>query len=231
MNVIKRIKLSRLVGILFWCAFYSISGCFAAASIFLLPNGERISTELDSIDIVFSSNNGWLLGGYKVEKNGNNLAFVSFIPSNGDPAAYWPLDEGYASQFFKHKNEFYVMSSAGKVMEINASGLSATDFVVKPKSILIMDEPDLIACNPRGWAKLSAMNIGSCYRLDGAWDIKLSWTDIGFPPQICNGDLNVLVTTNKNRQLEIFVIDSETGELLSTRKIDKPEKNQSICEL
>jgi hypothetical protein len=231
MNVIKRIKLSRLGGILFLCAFYTISGCVAAASIFVLPNGERISTELDSIDTVFSSDNGWLLGGYKVEKNGNNLAFVSFIPSNDTPAAYWPLDEGYASQFFKHNNELYVMSSAGKAMKINASGLSDTDFKVKPKSILIIDEPDLIACNPRGWAKLSATNIGSCYRLDGTWDIKLSWTDIGFPPKICNGDLSVLVTTNKNRQLDIFVIDTETGALLSTRKIDKPNKGQSVCEL
>ncbi|WP_149980104.1 hypothetical protein [Pseudoalteromonas rhizosphaerae] len=230
MNVINQINKSICILSVTMSAFFLFSNNLLAASMYLLPNGNEVSIELDSVSTVFDSDNGWLLGGYKII-NGSNASYVSFIPYNKEPIKYWPLTRGYVSQFFKANNKFYVISSAGDALQIEDDGLTSTGFKVKPKSTVVAEKPYLIACHPRGWAKLSSINTGSCYRLDGTWDIELSWTQINIPPKLCNGNLKVLITTNKDQNWDVITLDTETGKTLTSKKIAKPKHEMSLCEL
>ena len=227
MNVINLISRNICTLLIFLSTCFFSSYLFASAS-HLLPNDIKVPNDLDSINTTFESNDGWFIGGYKIIDE-SNAAVVVFVPNDESAIKYWSLDTGYVSQFFKVNDSFYVLSSAGEALKIEKDRLVATSYKVKPKSTLIVEEPYLIACHPRGWAKLSSVNTGSCYRLDGVWDIDLSWTHIGIPPKLCDGNLKVLITTNKS--WSVVSIDLETGETLQSRKVAKPKSDVSLCEL
>ncbi len=230
MNVIKIIS-SRTRVLLLMGIYFSASGGAIANSVFISPLGEKVDSELDSISVSLNSENGWLLGGYKEEEDGNNVPYISLVPIDGAKARYWPLTEGYASQLFEREGESYVLLSTGKTLKIESMEISLADFQFKPNSLLVTDEPELIACTKIGWAKLSSSTIASCYRVDGAWDIDVYWTRMDVPPKVCGGDLKVLVSSDRQRKWEVLVLDQKTGKQLSSKKVDKPEVAASICQL
>ena len=116
-------------------------------------------------------------------------------------------------------------------MKIDITKISLADFQLKPNSLLITYEPDLIACTKIGWSKLNSSNLASCYRVDGTWDVDLYWTRMDIRPKICGNKLSVLVSTDKQRTWEVIDIDPKTGHQLSSRQVDKPDIMASICKL
>lgn len=221
-----RIMLPLIMGILF-----GISGNAIANIVFVSPTGEKVVSELDSVSVSLNSKNGWLLGGYKEEEDGNNKPYISLVPIDGTPDKYWPLSEGYASQFFEREGEYYVLLSTGKVLNVEHAGASEANFQFKPNSLLIRNEPELIACTKIGWAKLNSSKIANCYRVDGTWDVDVYWTRMDISPEVCDGDLKVLVSIDKRRKWEVIVLDQKTGKQLSSKIVVKPKLGASICQL
>ena len=104
MNVIKLIN-SYIQALFFSMGiFFAISGSAIANSMFISPMGEKITSELDSVNSSLKSKNSWILGGYKEMEDGNNEPYITIVPSDGTPAKYWHLNnDGYVSQLFEKK--------------------------------------------------------------------------------------------------------------------------------
>lgn len=230
MNVIKLINSCSRV-LLLMGIFFSANESAIASTVFMSPLGEKINSELDSISVSLNSKNGWLLAGYKEEDDGNNVPYISLVPIDGTKARHWPLTGGYASQLFEREGESYVLLSTGKTLKIENMEISLADFQFKPNSLIVTDEPELIACTKIGWAKLSSSTIASCYRVDGTWDVDVYWTRMDVPPEVCGGKLKVLVSSDRQRKWEVIILDQKTGNQLSSKKVDKPEVAASICQL
>lgn len=211
--------------------FFTINGCVIANSDFTSPLGKKINTELDSVSVSLNSTLGWILGGYIEERDGNNLPYISLIPNNGTASKIFLLDEGYASQLFEREGKYYVLLSTGKALKINGLGLSLTEFQFKPNSLIITQEPKLVACTRVGRTKLSSSKIASCYQIDRAWDTDVYWTRMDITPDVCDGNLKVLVGVDKKQNWEVMTLSLETGKELSSKKVIKPELGAAVCQL
>lgn len=231
MNVIKRHSKSICVTLFSLVFFFTTNSIAAANSYFTSPLGKKINTDLDSVNVSLSSKFGWILGGYIEEEDGNNLPYLSLIPNDDTASTYWPLDEGYASQLFEKEGKYYTLLSTGKALKINDLGLSLADFKFKPNSLLITQAPNLVACTRVGRSKLSSSKVASCYQIDRAWDVSVYWTRMDIIPDVCDGNLKVLVGTDYKRNWEVITLALETGEKLSSKKVLKPELGAAVCRL
>ena len=232
MNFIKQISsrtcvLSLTIGI-----FLAVSGGAIANTVFVSPTGEKIVSELDNVNVSLNSEIGWILGGYKISDNGENESYLSIVPIDGTYAKYWSLGEGDPLQLFERKDNYYLLLSTGKALKVEYTGLSESDFQFKPNSLLLEIEPKLLACTTIGFIrKLSASKMANCYRVDGAWEVDVYWTRMDVPPEVCDGDLKVLVSTDKRRKWEVIVLDQNTGNQLSSKIVVEPKLGASICQL
>lgn len=232
MNFIKKISrhtcvISLAVGIMSIISVNSIAG-----TVFTSSTGEKIITELDNVNVSLNSRIGWIFGGYKISDNGENLPYLSIVPTDGSATKSWPLGEGNPLQFFHKKDNDYLLLSTGKVVKVVYSGVSNSELEFKPDSLVISSEPTLIACTSIGFVrKLTASKMSSCYRVDKTWDVELYWTRMDIPPMICEGNLKVLVSTDKRRKWEVVVLDQDTGKQISSKVVGKPQGGESICNL
>ncbi len=211
-----------------------ISGSAIANSVFVSPLGEKLDTELDNVNVSLNSKIGWILGGDKSIGNGKYDSYLSIIPTDGTDAKYWSIDEGYFDQLFEIKDNYYALLSTGETLQVEHTGLSETNFKLKPNSLIVAIEPNLVACNTRSLTfitKLGASKMASCYRADGAWDVDVYWTSFSVPPAVCGDNLKVLVSTNKRRNWEVIALDLQTGKQLSSKKVSKPKGSLSVCQL
>lgn len=232
MNVIKQISGHIRMLLLSMALLFVICGSALANSVFVSPLGSKLDTELDNVNVSLKTKIGWVLGGNKIIDNGENVSYLSIIPIDGTNAKYWPLGEGYSSKLFERRGNYYVLLSTGKALKVEYSGLSEADFQLKPNSLIVAIEPNLVACTTLGMvSKLGASKYASCYRADGAWDVDVYWTSFGVPPEVCGDNLKVLVSTNKRRNWEVIALDLQTGKQLSSKKIPKPEGGGSVCQL
>ena len=232
MNVIKRYSRSICVILFSMVIVFTTNASTAANSYFTSPLGKKINTELHSVNVSLSSTFGWILGGYiEEEEDGNNLPYLSLIPNDDTASTYWPLDEGYVSQLFEKEGKYYALLSTGKALKINKLGLSQADFKFKPNSLLITQAPNLVACTRVGRSKLSSSKVASCYQADRAWDVNVHWTRMDIMPDVCDGNLKVLVGIDNKRNWEVITLALKTGEKLSSKKVVKPELGSAVCQL
>ena len=232
MNVIKQISGCSRILLLSMAIFLAINGSAIAKSVFVSPIGEKISTELDSVNVSLKSKVAWILGGHKKADNGEYEPYLGIIPINGTSTKYWPLGEADPLQIFERKGHYYALLSTGNVLKVEHAGLSEADFKFKPNSLLLAIEPEMVACTSIGFLrKLSASKMANCYRVDGTWEIDVYWTRMDVPPKVCDGNLKVLISTDRRRKWEVIVLDQKTGNILSSKKVDKPELGATICQL
>ncbi|UJF22004.1 hypothetical protein [Shewanella sp. OMA3-2] len=210
---------------------------FSVSSVeFELPSGAVVTTELDSVSAAgLMTKRGLLIGGYKLTDEGNNEPYVGLIPEKDAPAQYWPIKEGYVSQFFEMNDDVYVLLSTGSSLLVKSSGLIETDLTLKPNSLVIDTQPNIIACNQGNQFKAATSRLGSCYKVNNSWDIPVYWTRTDILPQVCGNEIRVLVSSEKFKKWEIISIDHETGAEVLRKAVAQPaytpEIDISVCQL
>lgn len=231
MNVTKTFSGYFRVTLLSTVTFGSVNTSVKADSDFTLPLGKKIHTEFDSISNSLNSTFGSILGGYIRNKDGENIPYISLIDENDTTSKYWPISEGYISQFFEREGKYYALLSTGKALKVNKQGLSDASFEFKPNSLIIAQTPVFIACTKIGRSKLSSSKVASCYQIDGAWDADVYWTRLDIEPSICDGNLKVLVGVDQKQNWKVVTLNIETGQELSSKKVAKPKLSAPICQL
>jgi len=231
MNVIKQISGNIRMLLLSMAMLFFICSSAFANSVFVSPLGAKLDTELDNVNVSLKTKFGWVLGGNKIIDNGENVSYLSIIPIDGTNAKYWPLGEGYSSKLFERKGNYYVLLSTGETLKIERTGLSETDFQLKPNSLIVAIEPNLVACTTLGiFVRKLSSKMASCYRADGAWDVDVYWPSYLAQPEVCGDKIKVLVRSGK-RKWQVIVLELQTGKQLTSKKVAKPKGGLSVCQL
>jgi len=232
MNDIKVINGCSRIGILLMGGLLALSGCAVANNDFVSPLGKKVSSNLDSVSVSYKSKTDWILGGYIVQSDGNNLPYISVVPIDGEQASYWPLGNADPLQIFERKGRYYVLLSTGKAVKVEHKGLSEADFKFKPNSLILSVEPKLVACTKIGFlTKRNASKMANCYSVDGSWETDVYWTRMDVAPKVCGDNLKVLVSTDNRQKWEVISLDTTNGKQLSSKKVAMPEMGASVCQL
>ncbi|WP_417362076.1 hypothetical protein [Gallaecimonas pentaromativorans] len=219
--------------ILITMAFVCAASCSAGEIHFgdygrVYINGKEYRSGLTAIYSAFSFSDRFFVSGL-IDKKGSDSYFIKEInPENGSSVS-WP-QENKVSQFYELENKLYAVRDEREILKLEDNQW-ILEKEIKPRSYVIQPKP-LIACTWGQDTLDSRHRLDPvCYSPDLGWQKDVFWTSTAVEPQICHGQLKVLVSYHRQHALhwEILVMNPESGEEIGHIPASEPMLGMDVC--
>lgn len=178
---------------------------------------KNVRTDLTGVSVGTRVSDGYVIGGFKILEDGQNLPSIAWVSDNGNKIRYWQQTES-VQQFFHYQHADYVLLADGRTARYAESEWQSEALQLKPGSIVIgvSASAALVACNPAPLMK-SDSSRGSCYVAGGRWSRDINWRSI--KPKLCGEQLHAIEF--REGGWHRISIDTDDGHLISDMVVGK----------